>query len=100
MMVHIGVVQSDLPASPKTCSRVGLALDEDVDDLAIEIVGIGAFRKVETCRTDRPVDTFPIKSVIHDVVTDVVAAASAANVADDDRLSLVEFDTRRAGRNR
>ncbi len=100
MVVHIGVVQSDLPPSPKTCSRVGLALDEDVDDLAIEIVGIGAFGKVETRRTDRPVDTFPIKSVIHDVVTDVVAAAGAANVADDDRLGLVEFDTRRAGRNR
>ncbi len=48
MVMHVRVVQGHLPATPEACRRIGFALDEDVDDLAIEIIGVGALWEVET----------------------------------------------------
>src|SRR5690606_29146837 len=78
----------------------GLALQEHVDETALDVRPVRALRQVDARVADGVPDAVGVERVLHHGVTGAVAAADAPDVADDDDLRLVELHARRARRDR
>ena len=71
----------------------GLALEEDVDEAALQVGPVRAVGQLEPGVLDGLPDAVGVERIAHDRVPDPVPATDPAGVADDDDLGLVELDT-------
>src|SRR3954453_10865387 len=94
--VDVRVVQHRVPAAADEAVLGCLALEENVDQPAVEVLGARALREVEPGGADRVPDAVGVERVLHHRVADPVAAADAGRVADHDHLGAVELDPRGA----
>src|SRR5690349_21500609 len=78
--VHVGVVEHRVAAAADLTVLGRLALEEDVDQAAVEVGGAGALGKVEAGRPDGLPDAVLVEGVLHDRVADPVAAADAGGI--------------------
>src|SRR6185436_7598927 len=80
--VHVRVVEHDVAPVADPAGRVRLALAEDVDDPALQVLGPRTLRQVvEAGAADRLPDAVRVERVLHHTVPDPEAAADAAHVA-------------------
>src|SRR5262245_41372614 len=100
VMVNVRVIEHDLPAASQFGAVVGLALDEAVDQAALEILRAGPVRELEPGIAYGPIDAVDVERVLHDAMTDAVAAARARPVAHEHDLRLDQLYARGARRNR
>ena len=82
MMVHVGIVEHDLPAAAQRAPAIGFAFDEAVHQAAIEVRGARTVGKLEPGIADRRIDAIQIESIAHHCVTDAEAAAGAGLIAE------------------
>src|SRR6266498_3347925 len=94
--MHVGVVQHDVAAATDLTARVCLALEEHVDQAALQVPRMHAvLRQVSQAGVaDGLPDAFEVERVAHDVVPYAVTPADAAHVADQHDLRLVQLDAR------
>src|SRR5262245_6839746 len=98
VMMHIGVVEHDLPASAQGAVAIGLAFDEAVHQSALEILGARTRRKIDAGIADGIVNAVDIERIAHDAMAYAITAASPGGVAEQHDLRLGELDTRGARR--
>ena len=98
--VHVGVVEHGVAAAVHGAVLAGLALEEHVDQAALQVARVRTLGQVQAGVADRRPDAVGVQGVLHHRVADAVAAADAAGVADDDDLRLVELDAGGAGGDR
>ena len=96
VVVHVGIVEHDLPASAQRAATVRLAFDEAIDDTAVEILGARPRRQIKACVADSVVDAVEIEGIAHQRMPDAVAAARPRLVAEQHDLRLGELDARGA----
>lgn len=98
--VHIGVVEHRITTAADRSVLAGLALQEHVDELTVQVARVRPLRKFESGVTDRRPDAVLVERILHHAVADPVASADATCVTDDNDLSTVQLDAGRAGCNR
>src|SRR5262245_31417866 len=82
VMVHIRIVEHDLAAPAQRAAPVGFALDEAVDQPAVEVLGARTRRQLEPSISDRLIDTVEIERIPHQRVPDTIAPARTRLVAE------------------
>ena len=98
--MHVGVVEHGVASTVDGAIGRGLALEEDVDQPAVDVAGVGPLGQLEPGVLDRRPDAIGVEGVAHHRVPNPVAPTDALGIADHDDLRLVELDARGAGGHR
>ncbi len=96
MMVDVRIVKRNLAPTPQLGGWVRFTLHEDVDNFAVEVFCASAVWDVKTGGTNGPIDPLHVQCVLHDIVTDAITATCSGHIPNDDRLCLIELNTRGA----
>src|SRR5262249_43891428 len=96
MMMNVGIIEHNLAATPQTPRPIGLAFDEAIDKLAIQVRSARSIRKAQAGITNCVINTVDVERILHHAMANSVAATRASLVAKQNDLRLVEFNARRA----
>ena len=73
MVMHIGIIEHDLPPAAELRAMIRLALDEAVDEPPLQVFGPRTLRQLEARVADCGVDAVDIECIFHDTMTDAIA---------------------------
>src|SRR5271166_1502559 len=96
MVMDIGVVEHDLPATAQFRGPIGFAFHKTVDYAAVQIGGARTVRQFQAGIANGRINAVNVECVPHDAVPDPVSAAGACLVAQKNNLGTIELDSGRA----
>jgi hypothetical protein len=96
MMMYVGIIEHDLPASAQRACPICLAFDEDVDEFPAKVARSRALRKRQSGIANCLVDSIDIEGVFHHRMADPVTAAGTGSVPQQNDLRLRQFNSGRA----